>query len=60
METYQFIILAVLALAAVAVGIAAIIIIPKKDKATSEELSVLRTEILNANQASAKNTADMI
>ena len=60
MEAYQFIILVVLALSAIAVGIAAIVIIPKKDKATSEELSVLRTELLNSNQAAAKNTAEMI
>lgn len=60
METYQFIILALLAVIAIAVSAAAIVIIPKKDKATSEELSVLRTELLNSNNTAAKNTADSI
>ena len=60
METYQFIILALLAAAAVAVGIAAIVIIPKKNKANNEELSAMRTEIVNATQSSVKNMGDMI
>ena len=60
METYQFIILVVLAVAAIAVGIAAIVIIPKKNKASSEELSAVRTEIVNSTQNSVKNMGDMI
>ena len=60
METYQFIILVVLAVAAIAVGIAAIVIIPKKNKASSEELSAMRTEIVNSTQNSVKNMGDMI
>ena len=60
METYQFIILALLAAAAVAVGIAAIIIIPKKNKADSTELSDLRREIVASTQSSVKNMGDMI
>ena len=60
MELYQFIILVVLAVAALAVGIAAIIIIPKKNKANSEELSALRSEIVNSTQNSVKNMGDMI
>ena len=74
MEIYQFIILAVLALAAVAVGIAAIAIIPKKNKTDDPELSALRQEIpamrqdisalrqeLTAStQNSIKNMGDMI
>ncbi len=60
MDTYQFIILVVLAVAAIAVGIAAIVIIPKKNKASSEELSAMRTEIVNSTQNSVKNMGDMI
>ena len=60
MELYQFIILIVLALAAIAVGIAAIIIIPKKDKNSSEEIAALRTELVNMTQTSIKNMGDMI
>ena len=74
MEIYQFIILAVLALAAVAVGIATIVIIPKKNKTDNSELSALRQEIpamrqdisalrqeLTAStQNSIKNMGDMI
>ena len=60
METYQFIILVVLAVAAIAVGVAAIVIIPKKNKASSEELSAMRTEIVNSTQNSVKNMGDMI
>ncbi len=60
METYQFIILVVLAAVAIAVGIAAIVIIPKKNKASSEELSAMRTEIVNSTQNSVKNMGDMI
>ena len=60
METYQFIILVVLTVAAIAVGVAAIVIIPKKNKASSEELSAMRTEIVNSTQNSVKNMGDMI
>ncbi len=60
MEMYQFVILAVLILAAIAVGAAAIVIIPKKNKATSEELSSLRTEIVSSTQNTVKNMGDMI
>ena len=60
MEIYQFIILTVLILAAIAVGVAAIVIIPKKNKATTEELASLRTEIVNSTQNSVKNMGDMI
>ena len=60
MDTYQFIILVVLTVAAIAVGIAAIVIIPKKNKASSEELSAMRTEIVNSTQNSVKNMGDMI
>ena len=60
MEMYQFVILAVLILAAIAVGAAAIVIIPKKNKTTSEELSSLRTEIVSSTQNTVKNMGDMI
>ena len=60
METYQFIILVVLTVAAIAVGIAAIVIIPKKNKTSTEELSAMRTEIVNSTQNSVKNMGDMI
>jgi len=60
MELYQFIILVVLAVAALAVGVAAIIIIPKKNKANAEELSALRSEIVSSTQSSVKNMGDMI
>ena len=60
MELYQFIILVVLAVAALAVGVAAIIIIPKKNKANTEELSALRSEIVSSTQSSVKNMGDMI
>lgn len=60
MDTYQFIILVVLAVAAIAVGVAAIVIIPKKNKTSSEELSAMRTEIVNSTQNSVKNMGDMI
>ena len=60
METYQFIILVVLTVAAIAVGVAAIVIIPKKNKASTEELSAVRTEIVNSTQNSVKNMGDMI
>ena len=60
MEMYQFIILAALAAAAIAVGIAAIVIIPKKNKTDNTELSALRQEIVASTQSSIKNMGDMI
>ena len=60
MEMYQFIILAVLTAAAIAVGIAAIVIIPKKNKTDNTELSALRQEIVASTQSSIKNMGDMI
>ena len=60
METYQFIILAALAVAAVIVGIAAIAIIPKKNNIDSSELSALRQEISASTQLAVKNMGDMI
>ncbi len=60
MEMYQFIILAVLALAGVIAAVAAIIIIPKKNQNNEEAFDALRAEIANAAQSSAKNTADQI
>ncbi|MBQ9516377.1 MAG: DNA recombination protein RmuC [Ruminococcus sp.] len=60
MELYQFILLAVLATAAIIVGIAAIIIIPKKNQNSNEELSRLRQEIVTSTQNSVKNMGDMI
>jgi len=60
MEMYQFVILVILVSAAIIVGIAAIIIIPKKNKATGEELSSLRTEIVSSTQSTVKNMGDMI
>ena len=52
MELYQFIVLAVLAAAAVVVGIAAIIIIPKKNKANDAELGQIRQEIADISRNS--------
>ena len=60
MEIYQFIILAVLAAAAVVTGIAAIIIIPKKNKTDSSEIAGLRQELTAITQNSVKNMGDMI
>lgn len=60
MEIYQFIILALLAAAAIAVGVIAIVIIPKKNQATDEELRSLRSEIVSSTQSSVKNMGDMI
>ena len=60
MEMYQFIILAVLALAGVIAAVAAIIIIPKRNQNNEEAFDALRAEIANAAQSSAKNTADQI
>ena len=60
MEMYQFIILALLAAAAIAVGVAAIVIIPKKNKVGDGELSSLRQEIVGSTQNSIKNMGDLI
>ena len=60
MELYQFIILAILAAAAIAVGIAAIIIIPKKNQTNSAELSRLRQEVVNSTQSSVRNMGEVI
>ena len=60
MELYQFILLIILLLAAVAVGVAGIIIIPKKNKNDAAELSSLRQEIVASTQSSVKNLGDMI
>lgn len=60
MELYQFVVLALLAVVAVAVGIAAIILIPKKNKNSVGELSSLRSEIVSSTQNSVKNMGDMI
>ena len=60
MEMYQFIILALLAAAAIAVGVAAIVIIPKKNKVGDAELSSLRQEIVGSTQNSIKNMGDLI
>jgi len=60
MELYQFIILVLLAAAAIAVGVAAIFIIPKKNKEGAAELSALRQEIVGSTQNSVKNLGDMI
>ena len=60
MDTIQFVILLVLALAGIAAVIAAIIIIPKKNQNSSEELSAMRTEIVTSTQSSVKNMGDMI
>lgn len=60
MESYQFIILAVLGLAAVIVGVAAMIIIPGKNKDSSEELSSLRQELTVTTQNSIRNMGEII
>ena len=60
MELYQFIILAILAAAAIAVGIAAIVIIPKKKQTNSAELSRLRQEVVNSTQSSVRNMGEVI
>ena len=60
MELYQFIILAILAAAAIAVGIAAIVIIPKKNQTNSAELSRLRQEVVNSTQSSVRNMGEVI
>ncbi len=60
MNTVQFIVLAVLIAAAIIVGIAGIIIIPKKNKTDNAELSQLRQEIVGSTQSSVKYMGDMI
>ena len=60
MEIYQFVILAILAAAAIAVGIAAIVIIPKKNKENGYELSALRQELVGSTQNSIANMSAMI
>ena len=60
MDTVQFAILVILALAGIVAAIAAIIIIPKKNQSSREELSAMRTEILTSTQSAVKNMGDMI
>ena len=60
MEIYQFVILAVLAAAAIAVGIAAIVLIPKKNQTDHTELSALRQELSASTQNSIRNMGEMI
>ncbi len=60
MEIYQFILLVLLMLTAIGVGVAAIVIIPKKDKNSSEEIAALRGELISTTQSSVKNLGDMI
>lgn len=60
MDTIRFVILALLAAAAVAVGIAAIAIIPKKNKADSTELAALRQEVVASTQNSVRNMGEII
>lgn len=60
MDTVQFVILVVLALAGIVAAIAAIIIIPKKNQNSREELSAMRTEIVTSTQSAVKNMGDMI
>ena len=60
MDTVQFAILVILALAGIVAAIAAIIIIPKKNQSSREELSAMRTEIVTSTQSAVKNMGDMI
>ncbi len=60
MELYQFILLAILGVIAIIVGIAAIVIIPKKNQSDSEALSRFSRDIIAANQSSVKNMGEMI
>lgn len=60
MDTVQFAILVILALAAIVAAIAAIIIISKKNQNSREELSAMRTEIVTSTQSAVKNMGDMI
>lgn len=60
MELYQFILLAILGVIAIIVGIAAIVIIPKKNQSDSEAFSRFSRDIIAANQSSVKNMGEMI
>ncbi len=60
MEMYQFIVLALLAAAAIAVGIAAIIIIPKKNHSNSDEIAALKDEIAKSSQNAINTTHEEI
>ncbi len=60
MDTVQFAILVILALAGIVAAAAAIIIIPKKNQNSREELSAMRTEIVTSTQSAVKNMGDMI
>lgn len=60
MDMVQFAILVILALAGIVAAIAAIIIIPKKNQNSREELSAMRTEIVTSTQSAVKNMGDMI
>ena len=60
MDTVQFAILVILALAGIVAAIAAIIIIPKKNQNSREELSAMRTEIVTSTQSAVKNMGDLI
>lgn len=60
MDTVQFVILVILALAGIVAAIAAIIIIPNKNQNSREELSAMRTEIVTSTQSAVKNMGDMI
>ena len=60
MEMYQFIILCLLALIGIIAVIAAIIIIPKKNHNSSEEIAQLRAEIEKNAQMTMKNTNEEI
>ncbi|MBQ3264747.1 MAG: DNA recombination protein RmuC [Ruminococcus sp.] len=60
METVQFVVLVLLALAGLGAAAAAIVIIPKRNKSDPEELSALRSEIVSSTQSSVKNLGDMI
>ncbi|MBQ6413698.1 MAG: DNA recombination protein RmuC [Ruminococcus sp.] len=60
MDTVQFAILGILAMAGIVAAIAAIIIIPKKNQNSREELSAMRTEIVTSTQSAVKNMGDMI
>ena len=60
MELYQFILLAILGVIAIITGIAAIVIIPKKNQSDSEAFSRFSRDIIAANQSSVKNMGEMI
>ena len=60
MEMYQFILLAVLALAGLITAIAAIIIIPKKNKSNDDAIAALRDEIAKSTQNVTKSTHEEV